>query len=150
MAFKTKSPSKLFGRELSRAEQLRKALISFIAQAESSDISFETAIDLYQVLLEARAKFLASKDVTNIETAAQADFGPSYVHGDEVDGLVALIETALLTIQALAPKETQSGQEWLNVIRFSGFDVVERTGSPANTAGLRSDLQNIVDEIDVT
>lgn len=144
MAFLTTLPSKRLDRTTGGALRLRRLLESYIADAAAGDIGFDRTIDTYKVMLQTRDDLVASKSTANIGAAAQDEFAnPAYDYGAEADALVALIEAGLTAIQTAAPTDGT----WITAIRFIGFAIVERTGTPAQTASIRTALQAVVDAI---
>lgn len=147
MAVEASSPTVRLRLAQQRLTRLRRNLVAYIADAAAGDIGFDRTVrGLMPVLKGDRDKLVDARNVPNIGTVAAAESETvNYDFVAEVDAVVALLNAAMDEIVAATP----TNGTWILAVRYVGYDLVERTGTPAQTANIRAALQAVVDAISV-
>lgn len=144
MAFRTDSLRASYQLAQDTARNLKQTLTAFNTRAAASNIRSSDIFGVYTRLGNDSATLAAIAQVSGLATYAQEQSNdPTYNVGAEFTAMQNAIASARTWIETNFP----ASGGYLQSHQITGGAVVERSFTPATTAGLRTALQSVIDSI---
>lgn len=147
MAFRTGSDQqRAYNAAKDTARALRQYCVDFNTLAAAESISGNLVLALRTRLVADNAVFEEAKAVPGIATYAKdIEDDPAYDVAAEFNAMQATVDDADAWIVANYPTDASN---WLQHQKFTAGGTSVRVFTPAQTAGLRTEVQDIIDAID--
>lgn len=144
MAFRTDSLRSYYQLAQDTSRNLKQACASLIARAAAGNITSSDIFGIYTRMGNDSATLTTVAAVQGLADYAQSQANdPAYNVGTEFTAM----QNAITSARSWVTTNFPASGGYLQSHQFSGGAIVERIFTPAQTAGLRTALQSVVDSI---